>query len=80
MRDKDPAAIAAPLVPLTTQIIATTTHSPRAMAVDELVAALTPVGLPVTGASSVALALEHAQQAAGRSGTVLVTGSLTTVA
>lgn len=80
MRDKDPAAIMTPLLPFATRIIVTATQSPRAMAVDAVIAALTPLGLPVTSASDVAAALELARLAAGRSGTVLVAGSLTTVA
>jgi dihydrofolate synthase/folylpolyglutamate synthase len=80
MRDKDPAAIVTPLLPFATRIIATATQSPRAMAVDAVIAALTPLGLPVTGAPDVGAALEIARLAAERSGTVLVTGSLTTVA
>lgn len=80
MRDKDPTAIVTPLLGLTEHIIATTTQSPRAMPVEDLTAALATLERPVSGATSVAEALAQAREFAGPSGTVLVTGSLTTVA
>ncbi len=80
MGDKDPVAIVTPLLGLTERIIATATQSPRAMPVEDLAAALAPVGRPVTSAPSVGGALAQARERAGSSATVLVTGSLTTVA
>jgi len=80
MQDKNPAAVATPLLPYVTHIVATETRSPRAMPAEHIAEALAPLGRPISIAPNVPTALTLATNTAGPSGTILIAGSLTTVA
>ncbi|HET8522345.1 MAG TPA: folylpolyglutamate synthase/dihydrofolate synthase family protein [Thermomicrobiales bacterium] len=80
MSDKDPAAILRALAPVTQQVIATTTRSPRALPAAAIADAARAIGLPSETVDNVRSALAQAGALAGPGGLVLITGSLTTVA
>jgi dihydrofolate synthase/folylpolyglutamate synthase len=74
-RDKDIDALAEELAPIATEVIATRSRHPRAMAPREVAAAFAARGLPVAVEEPVGAALDAAQAQAG-GGAVVVCGSL----
>lgn len=80
LNDKDVAAIGRELAPVAARFLATMSAHPRALPVEEVAEALRGYGVPVESAPTVEAALDLAIGSAGRDGTVVVTGSLTTVA
>lgn len=78
--DKDPAALAAALAPVTSAVIAAESHTPRAVPAARVADVLAAAGRPAHAGGDVAAALRRAAALAGPAGLVLVTGSLTVVA
>jgi dihydrofolate synthase/folylpolyglutamate synthase len=78
--DKDAGAIGNALAPIAARFIVTAPRSPRAAAAAMVAGRIAALGLPVETAPDVATALALATEQAGSTGTVVVTGSLTTVA
>jgi dihydrofolate synthase/folylpolyglutamate synthase len=78
--DKDAGTIGEALAPVTERFIVTAPRSPRAASAAALADHLAALGLPVQTAPDVATALSLATSSAGRLETVVVTGSLSTVA
>jgi dihydrofolate synthase/folylpolyglutamate synthase len=77
--DKDAASFAQELAPVATRLVVTASSHPRAMPPERL-AALGPVSVPVTIVATVEASLMSAIEAVGHGGSVVVTGSFTTVA
>jgi dihydrofolate synthase / folylpolyglutamate synthase len=80
MSDKDYSAFARELVPVADHIIATSSQSPRAATVAEVLAGVESASIPAESATPVSDALAIAIEAAGTNETIIVTGSLATVA
>jgi dihydrofolate synthase/folylpolyglutamate synthase len=80
MSDKDSSAFVRELAPVAVRIIATSSQSPRAARVAEVLAGIESASIPAESATTVPEALAIAIEAVGKNGTVIVTGSLTTVA
>jgi dihydrofolate synthase / folylpolyglutamate synthase len=80
MADKDSTAFARKLAALNAPVIVTASKSPRAASISDVLAGVEAAGLQATPASDVRSALTAASQVAGVQGTVIVTGSLATVA
>lgn len=78
-RDKDAAAVLAPLLPLAAHVVVAAADHPRAMPANELADGVRALGGSAEQAPTVAAALERARDLAGPGGRVLVTGSLRTV-
>lgn len=78
MRDKAMREISEILFPLARRVIATRANNPRSAAPDEIrqAAARVASGLDLEAAEDVAGALHRARDAAGRTGLVVVTGSI----
>jgi dihydrofolate synthase/folylpolyglutamate synthase len=75
LNDKDPLAIAEPLLPIAERFIAFKPSSPRGLAAEELAESLATLGITVEIAPTVESAIASID-----TGLALVTGSLTTVA
>jgi len=80
MSDKDPVSFARELAAVASVFIATASRSPRAAAASDVFAGIHAAHCSAKSAPSVAEALSLAQREAGTGGTVIVTGSLSTVA
>jgi dihydrofolate synthase/folylpolyglutamate synthase len=80
MSDKDPGDFARELAELSAPVIVTTSKSPRAASIQSVLAGVEAAGLQATPTSDVQSGLSAASQVAGVKGTVIVTGSLATVA
>lgn len=80
MSDKDPVSFARELAAVASVFIATASRSPRAAAASDVLAGIHAAHCSAKSAPSVAEALSLAQSEAGTGGTVIVTGSLSTVA
>lgn len=76
MRDKAIAEIAGILFPLADRVIVTHAESPRAALPQEIGDAAKHTQAEILQESTVAVALERAQQLAGREGVVVITGSI----
>lgn len=80
LRDKDAPAVVRPLVRAVDGVIVTAPSSPRALSADALAEICRWVGVrTVTTASSVAEGMDQARETVGFQGTVVVTGSFSTV-
>jgi dihydrofolate synthase / folylpolyglutamate synthase len=83
LSDKDPKAVLTPLLPVIDHWVATAPHTPRALPVDEVAAALRKLGASITSTPSIADALTQALAETlelARPRLIVVTGSLTTAA
>jgi dihydrofolate synthase/folylpolyglutamate synthase len=80
MSDKDSSAFVRELVPVAAHIIATSSQSPRAAPIADVLDGIESASIPAESATTVPKALAVAIEAAGKHGTVIVTGSLATVA
>jgi dihydrofolate synthase/folylpolyglutamate synthase len=78
--DKDAGTIGTSLAPIAERFIVTASRSPRAAPVATVARQLIKLGLPIQTAPDVASAVALATERAGTSGTIVVTGSLSTVA
>ncbi len=76
LRDKPVAELAQILFPLFDCVVLAPVRSPRAVAMDDLLAAAAATGAVVEEASSVADALDCARAAAGSHGRIVVSGSV----
>jgi dihydrofolate synthase / folylpolyglutamate synthase len=78
MRDKAVQEITEILFPIASHVIVTHANNPRSASPDEIrqAAARVAADIPIEGAEDVASALNRAQKVAGRSGLVVVTGSI----
>jgi dihydrofolate synthase/folylpolyglutamate synthase len=78
MRDKAMQEIAEILFPLARHVIVTHANNPRSATPDEIrrAAARVAPGIDLDGAEGVASALDRARKIAGRTGLIVVTGSI----
>jgi dihydrofolate synthase/folylpolyglutamate synthase len=80
LADKDAGAIGAELAPIAERFVVTAPRSPRAAPAAAVAGRLAAVGVQARTEPEIASAVAEATAQAGPSGTVVVTGSLTTVA
>jgi dihydrofolate synthase/folylpolyglutamate synthase len=80
MGDKDPAAVAMALAPVTDRFVVTAASTPRAAHPERVATGAATTGRPVAIVPGVAAALAAAVDGGGSTGLVVVTGSLTVVA
>ena len=76
MRDKAIAEIAAILFPMAERVIATRAENPRAASPEEIAEAASPTGTEIIPAASVPQALQKAATLTGKTGVVVITGSI----
>jgi dihydrofolate synthase/folylpolyglutamate synthase len=77
--DKDALTFAEYLRPVASAFVIATPKSPRASRAQTVVDLLYQVGVPVIDRGNVASAIEAAGELAGKDGTIVVTGSFSTV-
>jgi dihydrofolate synthase/folylpolyglutamate synthase len=76
MRDKAVREIAEILFPMAERVFATHAHTPRAASPDEIAEAALHTGTEVIRAETVAAAVESARALSGKTGVVVITGSI----
>jgi dihydrofolate synthase / folylpolyglutamate synthase len=76
MRDKAIAEMAEILFPLSEHVVATEAQNPRSASPEQIRAAAHRTGTEILEAESVSLALQAARQLVGRTGLIVVTGSI----